>query len=227
MVATAINDGLDISTGNKVSNIEKQQGHKLLTGSKENIKAENVAICSGEGIKYFSDVRTKMSYAPIAVVSDVPKKVKSFVELDYYPKNCINLLTKENGFGLAGGISLADKAKCDEYLDYVIREHQKINPTMKELSRYVGMKTEITFKNQPRSYLYHIANTDEGVWALIPGKFTLAFSMAPEFYRRVYKQNPKKHFKAENNNMSSNNLISNTVWEDIYNQSKVNKNGND
>ncbi len=98
---------------------------------------------------------------------------------------------------------------------------------MKELSRYVGMKTEITFKNQPRSYLYHIANTDEGVWALIPGKFTLAFSMAPEFYRRIYKQNPKKYFKTENNNMNSNKIISNTVWQDIYNQSKVNKNGND
>lgn len=227
MVSTAINNGLDISAGNKVSYIEKQQGYKLLNGTKENIKVKNVALCSGEGIKAFSDVKTKTTYAPIAVISNLPKKTKSFVELDYYPKNCINLLTKENGFGLAGGISLSDRNKCDEYLDYVIREHQKINPTIKELSRYTGLKTEITFKNQPRGYLYHIVNTDDGVWALIPGKFTLAFSMAPEFYRRVYKQNPNKHFKANNSNMSSNNIISNTVWKDVYNQSKDNKNGND
>jgi hypothetical protein len=222
MVATAMNDGLDISTGNKISNIEKQQGYKLLTGSKENIKAKNVALCCAEGIKYFSVVKTKTSYAPIAVVSGIPDQTKSFVELDYFPKNCINLLTKENGFGLVGGISLAHKSKCDEYLDYVIREHQKINPTMKELSRYVGIKTEVTFKNQPRGYLYHIVNTDDGIWAVIPGKFTLAFSMAPEFYRRVYKRNPKKYFKTVTANKETSKIISNTVWMDIFKKSKEN-----
>jgi len=228
LLSTAIIGGLEISTDNKISNIEKQNGHKLLAGSKEDIKAENVALCSGEGIKYFSEVKTKTSYAPIAVISDVPKEIKSFVELDYYPKNCINLLTKGNGIGLAGGISLSDKSKCDEYLDFVVREHQKINLSMKELSRYIGVKTEITFKNQPRGYLYHIVNTAEGVWAIIPGKFTLAFSMAPEFYRRVYKQNPKKHFKTTSSKMSTTNIISNTAWKDIYNQSKEgSKSGND
>ena len=47
------------------------------------------------------------------------------VHLDYFPKKCINLLTKGEGFGLVGGISLSDKSKCDEYLDYVIQKHQK------------------------------------------------------------------------------------------------------
>jgi len=228
LLSTAIIGGLELSTDNKISNIENQNGHKLLAGSKEDIKAENVALCSGEGIKYFSEVKTKTSYAPISVVSDLPIEAKSFVELDYYPKNCINLLTKENGIGLVGGISLSDKSKCNEYLDYVVREHQKINPSMKELSRYIGVKTEITFKNQPRGYLYHIVNTAEGVWAIIPGKFTLAFSMAPEFYRRIYKQNPKKHFKTTSSTMSTTNIISNTAWKDIYNQSKEeSKSGND
>jgi len=228
LLSTAIIGGLELSTDNKISNIENQNGHKLLAGSKEDIKAENVALCSGEGIKYFSEVKTKTSYAPISVVSDLPIEAKSFVELDYYPKNCINLLTKENGIGLVGGISLSDKSKCNEYLDYVVREHQKINPSMKELSRYIGVKTEITFKNQPRGYLYHIVNTAEGVWAIIPGKFTLAFSMAPEFYRRIYKQNPKKHFKTTSSTMSTTNIISNTTWKDIYNQSKEgSKSGND
>ncbi|NQU32295.1 MAG: FAD-binding oxidoreductase [Bacteroidetes bacterium] len=226
MIAKAISDGLDISLDNKVHKIEKHQYYKLLLGSKEDIQAKNVALCTGEGIKYFSDVKTKRSYAPIAVVSGLTKDSKSFVELDYFPKNCINLLTKENGIGLAGGISLSDRSKCDEYLDYVVQKHQEIDPGLKELSRYVGIKTEITFQNQPRGYLYHIVNTDDGVWAVIPGKFTLAFSMAPEFYRRVYKQNPKKHFKTVSNN-KSNDIISNTVWMDKYNKSKEDKNGSD
>ena len=53
-----------------------------------------------------------------------------------------------------------------------------------------NLETEITFKKQPRGYLYHIVNTDNGIWVIVPGKFSLAFSMAPEFYRRIYQKNP-------------------------------------
>jgi hypothetical protein len=97
---------------------------------------------------------------------------------------------------------------------------------MKEISRYIGVKTEITFKNQPRGYLYHIVNTGDGLWAVIPGKFTLAFSLAPEFYRRVYKKNPNKNFTTVVDNTNSINNVSNTVWMDEYIKSKENKNGN-
>jgi hypothetical protein len=218
LIATSVHNGLDISTRNTIEKIEKESNYKLLIGSKENIQAQNVALCNGAGIKNFSDVKIKESFAPIAVVSGVPENTKSFVELDYYLKNCINLLTKEDGYGLAGGISLSKKSDCDEYLNYVMRQHKKLTPTMKELSRYVGVKTEITFKNQLRGYLYHIVNTDENVWAVIPGKFTLAFSMAPEFYRRVYEKNPRKYFKTVKADKESNAIVSNTVWKDIFNK---------
>ena len=215
LVATSIGNGLDISVGNTIEKIEKKLNYKLLFGSKENIQAKNIALCNGAGIKQFSEVKTKESFAPIAVVSGVNKDAKSFVELDYFTKNCINLLTKSDDYGLAGGISLNQKSECDRYLDYVIKEHQKIMPSIKEVSRYVGVKSELTFKSQPRGYLYHIVNTEEGIWALIPGKFTLSFSMAPEFYRRVYKKNPKKHFKTTIDQNEIKKIVSNTVWEDI------------
>lgn len=220
MVATAINNGLEFSLGNKIDKIKKQQNLKLLSGSKENIQAKNVALCCGSRIKYFSNVKISTSYAPIAIVSGLPKQSKSFVELDYFTKNCINLLTKENGFGLAGGISLSDNSKCDEYLDYVVRKHQELEPSIKEMSRYVGIKTEITFKNQPRGYLYHIVNADDGVWEIVPGKFTLAFSLAPEFYRKIYKQNPKKYFETVTSDKKTGEIVSNTVWMDIIKKSK-------
>ena len=46
------------------------------------------------------------------------------------------------------------------------------------------------------------------------GKFSLAFSMAPEFYRRIYHKNPTKYvnnkvFQAEHNK------ISRTSWKEI------------
>ena len=40
--------------------------------------------------------------------------------------------------------------------------------------------------------------------------------MAPEFYRRVYKRNPKKHFKTITSIDNISNNISNTVWMDAY-----------
>ena len=216
MVATAVSNGLDISLGNEIGKIKKRQDINLLTGSKDDIHAKNVALCNGAGIKYFFNIETKTSYAPIAVVSGLPKEYKSFVELDYFPKNCINLITKENGFGLAGGISLTQKSKCNEYLDYVVQKHQKLESRIKELSRYTGIKTEITFKNQPRGYLYHIVNVDNGVWAVVPGKFTLSFSLAPEFYRRVYQKNPKKCFATVCDDGEIAEKVSDTVWMDIF-----------
>ena len=215
LVATSIENGLQLSVGNTIEKIESKLNYKLLIGSVENIQAKNIALCNGTGIKRFSQVKTDESFAPIAVVSDVPKDSKSFVELDYFTKNCINLLTKEDDYGLAGGISLSKRSDCDKYLDYVIKEHQKFMPSIKEVSRYVGVKSEITFKNQPRGYLYHIVNTEEGIWALIPGKFTLSFSMAPEFYRRGYKKNPKKHFKTVKSKDKMKSIVSETVWKDI------------
>ena len=87
---------------------------------------------------------------------------------------------------------------------------------MKVLHKYNGVKAEIIIKNQPRNYLYHILDIDENVYGIIPGKFTLGFSIAPEFYRKIYKKNPDKIV----NNIQTkagNNLMSNTVWQDVYN----------
>jgi hypothetical protein len=217
MVSTSLSDGLELSLNNEILSIKKEHDYKVLSGSKEEIRSENVVVCNGGVISSLNDIKTKTSYAPIAVVSGVSKNENSFVELDYFPKKCINLLTKNNGIGLAGGISLSKKEKCDEYLDYVVKEHQKINPKIKEISRYIGLKNEVTNKRQDRSYLYHIINSDEGIWNIIPGKFTLAFSLAPEFYRRIYNINAKKRFHTKPADINSNQYVSNTVWKDSLN----------
>lgn len=225
MVATAINNGLEISLNNEVLDINNNNDTKVISGSDLNFRAKNIALCNGAGIQKFSNVKTKISYAPIAVISGLPENAKSFVELDYFTKNCINLLTKENNLGLAGGISLANKSKCNSYLDYVVSRHKNLSPNILELSRYIGIKNEITLENQPRGYLYHIVKNNDGVWVVIPGKFSLAFSLAPEFYRRVYKKNPRKFFKSVQRNLSTKNIIANTVWEDNLKKLKE-KNGN-
>jgi hypothetical protein len=218
MITTSLENRLDISLGNKINFIENHGTKKLIKGFKENFIAEKVAVCAGSDIQDFTEVKSSTSYAPIAVVSGLNAHSKSFVELDYYPKNCINLVTKKNGFGLAGGISFKQKEKCDTYLDYVVNQHKKYEPTLKEETRYIGVKTEITFKNEPRSYIYHIVQTDQNVWSIIPGKFTLGFSLAPEFFRKIYNKNPRKTYKTFVAKEENNNLIANTVWLDSLNR---------
>ena len=89
----------------------------------------------------------------MAVVENVPEDAKSFVELDYFIKKCINLLTKGNGIGQAGGITLDKENEVENYLNYVIKEHKKeilqlkflIHMLVLKKSLYLGVKTEIIY----------------------------------------------------------------------------------
>ena len=44
---------------------------------------------------------------------------------------------------------------------------------------------------------------------------TLAFSLAPEFFRKIYKRNPKKYFKPSSHSEDLSNIIENTVWGEV------------
>ena len=72
----------------------------------------------------------------------------------------------------------------------------------------------ISLRKENRNYLFHINSSSKykNVWSVIPGKFTLAFSMAPEFYRIIYKKNPKKFFKAYSDNGDYSDIIDETVF---------------
>ena len=162
-------------------------------------------------------VKTKTSFAPISVVSGLNNNSYSFVELDYFRKKCINIETKSKSFGLIGGISLDKKEEVEKYFDFMINQHKKLNPEIKILEKYVGTKNEISLKNENRNYLFHInpIKKYKNVWSIIPGKFTLAFSMAPEFYRIVYKKNPRKFFQTYSDNGEFSHLIAETIWGEL------------
>jgi hypothetical protein len=95
-----------------------------------------------------------------------------------------------------------------------MKEHKKYEPNIKELFRYNGVKSEIAFKSQPRGYVYHIVNVKKNIWAAVPGKFSLAFSLAPEFYRRIYNKNPDKNCPTKEAGSEMYN-VSETIWQDI------------
>jgi hypothetical protein len=215
MIATSIDKGLEISSSNRFIRYEKAGAGYLLHCEKESFLADHIILCSGENISSFVSARVKNSYAPMAVVDHVDPAAESFVELDYYPKNCINIIKKENGFGLVGGISFNNKNSCDAYIETVIKKHQEYEPAIRKLHKYIGTKSEIILEGEPRNYLYHIKEIENGVWIVIPGKFTLGFSIGPEFYRKAFGKNPRKHFSTTTDTGKYDDLVSNTVWQDV------------
>ena len=217
MIAAAEGNGLEIFTNNELLKIENLNDNVMAYCSNGNFQAKNMAVCLGGEIEKFSDLKINKSYAPIAVVKNVKEETKSFVELDCFKKNCINIITKGKSFGLIGGISLPKRDEVKKYFDFVIEEHKKLSPNIKILEKYVSIKNEISQKKENRNYLFHInlSKKYKNVWSVIPGKFTLAFSMAPEFYRIVYKKNPRKFFNVSSNNKDFSHLVEDTVWEEI------------
>ena len=217
LIATAIKNGLEVFTNNELLEISNLDSDIMATCSNGNFRAKNMAICTGGEIEKFSNLKIKKSYAPIAVVKNVKPDTKSFVELDHFRKKCINIVTKEKSFGLIGGISLSNENEVQKYFDFMINEHKIINPEIKVLAKYVGIKNEISQKKENRNYLFHInlSKKYKNVWSIIPGKFTLAFSMAPEFYRMVYKKNPRKFFNTTSDSGEFSHLIEETVWKEM------------
>jgi hypothetical protein len=212
----SVRNGLKVSTGNEFVNYVKKADDIHVNGSKESFIVKNLVFANGENISKQVSSRVKTSYAPMAVIENVTSETNSFVELDYYPKNCINILTKENGIALIGGISFSDPEKCDKYIEEVIEKHRKYNPELKVIHKYIGKKSEVVLNQKDnRNYLYHILDIDKNIYGLIPGKFTLAFSIAPEFYRRVYKRNPKKNSPLNKTEHVRSESMSNTVWFDV------------
>lgn len=216
ILIAAKNKNLKISVANEFIDYRKEGDVIIVNGKKESFKVKSIVFTNGENIASQIASRVKVSYAPMAVIKNVSAETSSFVELDYYPKNCINILTKEDGVALIGGISFSDIDKCDKYIEEVIEKHREYNPDLEVLHKYVGKKSEVILNQKDnRNYLYHILAIKDNVWGIIPGKFTLAFSIAPEFYRRVYKRNPVKTNTAAPGNLQKSELMSNTTWYDV------------
>ena len=217
MIATASKNGLEIFTNNELLEIKNTNNVIIANCSNGNFQGKNMVVCAGGEIEKFSDLKINKSYAPIAVVKNIKADTESFVELDIFKKNCINIVTKGKSFGLIGGISLSKKNEVQKYFDFMINEHKKINPEIHVLEKYIGVKHEISQKKENRNYLFHInpSKKYKNVWSVIPGKFTLAFSLAPEFYRVVYKKNPRKFFGTTSDTGAFSHLIEETVWGEI------------
>ena len=109
LLSTSIKNGLEVFTDNELESIQSKDGQIIAECSNKKITGSKVVICVGGNLEKFTNNKIKKSLAPIAVVKNVPSDTESFVELDYFKKTCINIITKGSSYGLIGGISLSNK----------------------------------------------------------------------------------------------------------------------
>ncbi len=219
LLSTSMKNGLEVLTENELIKVENKDDLVVANCKNGKLIGKRMVICVGGAIEKFTSIKIKKSLAPIAVVKNVPPETKSFVELDYFKKTCINIITKGSSYGMIGGISLSEKKEAEKYFDYMIQEHKKANPEIEILEKYIGVKNEIISRGENRNYIFHINQEKDkkNIWSVIPGKFTLAFSIAPEFYRIIYKKNPKKSFDTHNGE-NLENLVDETAWGEVQNK---------
>ncbi len=226
LLSNAISNGLKILTSEKMLSVKENEKCVIVETENGHYESDNIVICSPDAMSKIFDIPVKTGFAPIAVVENINENENSFVELDYNPKKCINLLIKECGIGQAGGITVNNERDIKPYLNFVISQHKKRNPQINVIDSYIGLKKELVHRGEKRNYLYHINQHSSKIWSIVLGKFTLAFSMAPEFYRRVYKTNPTKNIIDSALLSDGAPFISKTSWQEIVDH-KEKKNGND
>tara|TARA_X000000368_G_scaffold346937_1_gene286400 strand:- start:2033 stop:3310 length:1278 start_codon:yes stop_codon:yes gene_type:complete len=227
LLSVAEKNGLEIENNTELRKIEETNDGYLLSvkknGALEKMACANLVLANSKNITEFVNADFSNTYAPIVVAKNIQEEKRSFVNLDYFPSTCINSIYKGDGVAMLGGISFKTREECQPYIEYIVNENKKINPQLEPIDSYIGVKTEFIFKGEDRSYIYNIINHENsGVWTLVPGKFSLAFSMAVEFYRKVSMRNPHKRDKISENKKqipkNSNVRISPHKYQNIINK---------
>ena len=82
MISTSKKKGLKVSLNNRFKSYKKTEEGFMVETEKKSIFVKNISICNGENIANFTEATVKKSYAPMAIVDNLAKNTKSFVELE-------------------------------------------------------------------------------------------------------------------------------------------------
>lgn len=184
-----------------VDKIQTSGAAKLVHTTREDIVADKVIITAGRYLKSFlnSDVDIKVVASPLIVCYPVVAD-RNFVRMTPFVEKSVNHIHHDlNGrkYSLIGGGYFASPdspTEIDEAKRNLHAMASSVFPRL-ESSRicesYLGFKTEIVTNSNERNYQYIIREIDDGVFAAVPGKFSLAFSLAVNAFKRIEGKEPE------------------------------------
>ncbi len=193
----------ELLLGYDVQGVEQaKSGHvRVLVGNGKGLLSKKIIFTSGKGLERFigDSLKLKVVASPLLIVYPVVCR-QSFVRLTPFIDKTVNHIAHSvsgKKYSLIGGGYYADpndafsveKARSD-----LVKMAGSVFPKISEAGlaeTYVGYKTELVSSGAKRNYQYHISEISENTYVAIPGKFSLAFSLAVNVYKKLMSSDPK------------------------------------
>lgn len=203
LVRSLIGSGGVIETGAEVERVERGgRGARLVLADGRAVEAVRVIAAAGRWIARFvpSAVGVRVVASPLLVAYPAVAG-QNFVRMTPFVERTVNHLHHEVGgrrYSVIGGGYYADPDDRDA-LHRV--QHQlsamahKVFPRLRQAEIkeiYMGYKTELVPDRGERNYQYFIREIGNNLYAVVPGKFSLAFSLAVNTYKRLTGKEPAR-----------------------------------
>lgn len=169
--------------------------------------AKRVIYAAGRDLKSLLEpqIRVNVVASPLLVV--YPNVCRAhFVRLTPFINRTVNhLLHSAYGreYSLIGGGYSANPENEEEVehsKTQLLAMAERFLPKVRESSfreTYVSYKTEVVAQHGERNYQYFMRNLSNRTFAVVPGKFSLGFSLAVNAYRTIERHDPIKNIRLD------------------------------
>lgn len=198
-------NGGETALATQVTDYQVKEGMvELTTSTGDRITAEKVIFTAAGGLHDIKGSNVKTVLSPLLIISP-PIFDRNIVYLTPKTEFTINHLHHVDPItgvaysiiGNGDGISPDDENGIKMSRENIIAQAEKVFPNLKNIPEedkhvYFGYKTEFMKPGKDRNYHYAFISIDEDgkVWAAVPGKFTLAPSLATHIYERLEGEKP-------------------------------------
>ena len=200
--------GGKLMAGCEVGDFTAEKGEMVQIPSQggDVIFAKKLVLACGKNMEYFlqkSKMRVNVVASPLLVV--YPNVCRqNFVRLTPFMHKTINHLCHQiegKSYSVIGGGYFAppdDIEAIDQSLQDLKTMAESIFPSIAKAQfakAYVSYKVELDNPAGERNYQYQIKPIAENTYLAIPGKFSLAFSLAVTTYRQITGEEPPKKLR--------------------------------
>lgn len=193
--------GGSLITKSDVRKIQSSGTVKRIHTTRGDFVADKVIITAGRSLKEFlsNDVEAKVVASPL-IVAYPSVADRNFVRMTPFVKKSINHIYHDlNGkkYSLIGGGYFANPdspSEINEAKQGLRAMASSVFPQLENArmsETYLGFKTEIVTNSNERNYQYIIREVEDGIFAAVPGKFSLAFSLAVNTFKKIVGHNPE------------------------------------
>jgi glycine/D-amino acid oxidase-like deaminating enzyme len=189
----------------EVSEIVAEGGNRIIKiGNRRPLTVGTVIVATGQWLKDLApkDLHVKTVVSPLLVTYPAVAN-RHFVRMTPFVEKSINHIWHEisgRKYSVIGGGYYADPGNAEEVKrtreDLRLRA-EAVFPGLKNvqiLESYSGYKTELANGDTERNYQFFIQKIDNTFFAVLPGKYSLSFSLAIKTFKSITgREPPQKH----------------------------------